>query len=279
MPPSAAFRGHAMTTGFDTPVAKAAIVTGSATGIGAAVARALASRGWGVAINYTRSGREACGHRRCVSGRRRRGGSLPRRCRRRRRLPTPCRDRARSVRAGGRAREQRGHHPKFVAAADMDGLDAADFEKIFAVNVLGPFQMTRAARAALEASGDGAIVNISSYSGMNGLGSSLAYAASKGALNTLTKGLAHTLAPRVRVNAVCPGYADTRWARVGLEDEAYERFKAGLEATLPLGRMPSAEDVAETVLWFLTAGRTVTGQLLVVDSGEHMAGGIAPDDG
>ena len=171
---------------------------------------------------------------------------------------------------------------RFVAADDMDGLGAADFERIFAVNVLGAFQMTRAARAAraaLEASGDGAIVNISSYSGMNGLGSSLAYAASKGALNTLTKGLAHTLAPRVRVNAVCPGYADTRWARVGLEDEAYERFKAGLEATLPLGRMPSAEDVAETVLWFLTAGRTVTGQLLVIDSGEHMAGGIAPGDG
>ena len=64
---------------------------------------------------------------------------------------------------------------KFVAATDMDGLDAADFERIFTVNVLGAFQMTRAARTALEASGDGAIVNISSYSGMNGLGSSLAY--------------------------------------------------------------------------------------------------------
>ena len=66
---------------------------------------------------------------------------------------------------------------------------------------------------------------------------------------------------------------------VTLEDEPCERFKAGLEATLPLGRMPSAEDVAETVLWFLTAGRTVTDQSLVVDSGEHMAGGIAPGDG
>ena len=66
---------------------------------------------------------------------------------------------------------------------------------------------------------------------------------------------------------------------MGLGDDAYERFKAGLEATLPLGRMPPAEDVAETVLWFLTAGRTVTGQLLVIDSDEHMAGGIAPGDG
>ena len=267
-----------MTTGSDTPVRKAAIVTGSATGIGAAVARALASRGWGVAINYTRSEREA-GETAATC---RAAGGEAVLCRADVAADADCRRLvATTLEAFGRvdALVNSAGTTRFVAAADMDGLDAADFERIFAVNVLGAFQMTRASRAALEASGDGAIVNISSYSGMNGLGSSLAYAASKGALNTLTKGLAHTLAPRVRVNAVCPGYADTRWARVGLEDEAYERFKAGLEATLPLGRMPSAEDVAETVLWFLTAGRAVTGQLLVVDSGEHMAGGIAPGDG
>ena len=267
-----------MTTGSDPPVAKAAIVTGSATGIGAAVARALASFGWGVAINYTRSGREAA---ETAAACRAAGGEAVL-CRADVAADADCRRLvATALEAFGcvDALVNNAGTTKFVAAADMDGLDAADFERIFAVNVLGAFQMTRAARTALEASGDGAIVNISSYSGMNGLGSSLAYAASKGALNTLTKGLAHTLAPRVRVNAVCPGYADTRWARVGLRDEAYERFKAGLEATLPLGCMPSAEDVAETVLWFLTAGRTVTGQLLVVDSGEHMAGGIAPGDG
>ena len=267
-----------MTTGSDIPVTKAAIVTGSATGIGAAVARALASRGWGVVINYTRSEREAG---ETVAACRAAGaGAVP--CRGDVAVDADCRRLvATGLEAFGRvdALVNNAGTTKFVAAGDMDGLDATDFDRIFAVNVRGAFQMARAARAALEASGDGAIVNISSYSGMNGLGSSLAYAASKGALNTLTKGLAHTLAPRVRVNAVCPGYADTRWARMGLQDEAYERFKADLEATLPLGRMPSAEDVAETVLWFLASGRTVTGQLLVIDSGEHMAGGIAPGDG
>ena len=267
-----------MTTSSDARVTKAAIVTGSATGIGAAIARALASRGWGVAINYTRSEREAGETATACRG----AGGEAVLCRADVAIDADCRRLVTTaLDAFGRvdALVNNAGTTRFVAAADMDGLDAADFERIFAVNVVGAFQMTRAARAALEASGDGAIVNISSYSGMNGLGSSLAYAASKGALNTLTKGLAHTLAPHVRVNAVCPGYADTRWARVGLEDEAWERFKADLEAALPLGRMPSAEDVAETVLWFLTAGRAVTGQLLVVDSGEHMAGGIAPGDG
>ena len=257
---------------------RAAVVTGSATGIGAAVALALASRGWGVAINYTRSEHEA---RETVAACRAAGGNAVL-CRGDVAVDADCRRIvATALDAFGRvdALVNNAGTTKFVAADDMDALDSADFDRIFAVNVRGAFQMTRAARTALEASGHGAIVNVSSYSGMNGLGSSLAYAASKGALNTLTKGLAHTLAPHVRVNAVCPGYADTRWARVGLQDEAYERFKASLEATLPLGRMPSAVDVAETVLWFLTAGRTVTGQLLVVDSGEHMAGGIAPGDG
>ena len=267
-----------MTSDSEIPATKAAIVTGSATGIGAAVARALASRGWGVVINYTRSEREAG---ETVAACRAAGGGAVL-CRGDVAIDADCRrlvDAALGAFGRVDALVNNAGTTRFVAADDMDGLDAADFERIFAVNVLGAFQMARAARAALEASGDGAVVNVSSYSGMNGLGSSLAYAASKGALNTLTKGLAHTLAPHVRVNAVCPGYADTRWARAGLQDEAYERFKAGLEATLPLGRMPSAEDVAETVLWFLAAGRTVTGQLLVVDSGEHMAGGIAPGDG
>ena len=131
---------------------------------------------------------------------------------------------------------------KFVASEDLDGLSLADFQRIFGVNVFGAFQMTRAAAPALLDAGRGAIVNVSSLSGMTGLGSSLAYAASKGALNTLTQGLAHTLAPEIRVNAVCPGYADTRWGRAGLDDAGYARFKRGLESVLPLRVMPSADD-------------------------------------
>ena len=223
-----------MTTGSDTPVTKAAIVTGSATGIGAAVARALASRGWGVVINYTRSEREA---RETVAACRAAGGEAVL-CRGDVAFDADCRRLvATALEAFGRldALVNNAGITKFVAADDMDGLDAADFDRIFAVNVLGAFQMARAARATLEASGDGAIVNLSSYSGMNGLGSSLAYAASKGALNTLTKGLAHTLAPHVRVNAVCPGYADTRWARVGPRGRSLRALQGGPRGHPPAG--------------------------------------------
>ena len=76
-----------------------------------------------------------------------------------------------------------------------------------------------------------------------------------------------------------PGDADTRWDRVGMDDEGYARFKRGLESVLPLRAMPSADDVAEAVCWFIEAGCCVIGQLLVVDSGEHMAGGIEPTNG
>ena len=259
-------------------ILKAAIVTGSATGIGAAVARVLAGRGWGVVINFTRSEVEA---EATASACRDLGGQTIV-CRADVADDNDCRRMVdTALGAFGRldALVNNAGTTKFVPANDMDGLDADDFARIFGVNVLGAFQMARATRAALESSGNGSIVNISSYSGMTGLGSSLIYAASKGALNTLTKGLAHTLAPHIRVNAVCPGYADTRWGRAGLDDAAYEQFKSKLEQTLPLGKMLSAEDVAESVLWFLDAGRMVTGQLLVIDSGEHMSGGIAPSDG
>ena len=263
-----------MTHSTSPPVA---LVTGSATGIGAAVARQLAARGFGVLINYTRSEAEAqetalacraAGGKAVVCR-----GDVERdaQCRR---LVTAALD------AFGRidALVNNAGTTKFVPSEDLEGLRPEDFQRIFGVNVFGAFQMTRAAAPALRDSGRGAVVNVSSLSGMTGLGSSLAYAASKGALNTLTRGLAHTLAPEVRVNAVCPGYADTRWGRAGLDDAGYERFKQGLERVLPLRVMPSADDVAEAVCWFIDAGRSVTGQLLVVDSGEQMAGGIEPTE-
>ena len=160
-----------------------------------------------------------------------------------------------------------------------EGLSKADFEYIFGVNVVGAFQMTRAAAPALKSSGRGCIVNLSSYSGMSGLGSSIAYAASKGALNTLTRGLAHALAPEIRVNAICPGYVDTRWGRRGVKDEAtYENFKNKLESNLPLKTIPIAEDVAETVLWFIDGGRSITGETVIIDGGKHLVGDVSISD-
>lgn len=258
-------------------VESAAVVTGSATGIGAAVAMRLAALGWGVLINYTRSEEEA---RATLAACREAGGQAVL-CQADVRSDEDCRRMAQaSLDAFGRidGLVNNAGITKFVSAGDLDGLQRTDFERLFGVNVLGAFQMTRAVLPTLQASGRGAIVNVSSYSGINGLGSSLAYAASKGALNTLTKGLAHTLAPKVRVNAVCPGYVDTRWGRAGLDEASYQAFKAKLRVEMPLRRMVRAEEVAEAVVWFLSASPTVTGQLLVIDAGEHMAGGLSIAD-
>ncbi len=100
---------------------------------------------------------------------------------------------------------------KFAAHRDLDALSAEDFARIYAVNVIGAFQMVRACVEPLRAHGDGAVVNVSSIAGIEGLGSSVAYAASKGALNTMTLSLARALAPEIRVNAVCPGLVATPW--------------------------------------------------------------------
>src|ERR671923_2888002 len=115
---------------------------------------------------------------------------------------------------------------KFVPAKNLAALTGDDFERIFAVNLKGAYQMARAAAPALTASGAGAIVNISSHSAFTGLGSSIAYAASKGALNTLTLSLARALAPEVRVNAVCPGFVDTRWTKAAMDESSYAAFTA-----------------------------------------------------
>jgi 3-oxoacyl-[acyl-carrier protein] reductase len=98
----------------------------------------------------------------------------------------------------------------------------------------------------------------------------MAYAASKGALNTLTLSLARALAPEVRVNAVCPGFVDTRWTRGAMDEESYRAFTARVADSAPLKRMTMPEDVAEAALWFIEGGRSITGQFLVVDGGNHL---------
>ena len=114
---------------------------------------------------------------------------------------------------------------KHVAHDNLDGLSAEDFQRLFGVNTIGPFQMVRAARSLLEAGAKAsgrasAVVNVSSVAGISGVGSSVAYAASKGALNTITYSLARALAPLIRVNTVCPGYIDTPWFTKGRGVEA-----------------------------------------------------------
>ena len=155
---------------------------------------------------------------------------------------------------------------------------------VFSVNVTGTYQMIRAAAPALRAAhkatpnpaSDPApgIVNVSSHGAFTGLGSSMAYAASKGALNTLTLTLARTLAPEVRVNCICPGLVDTRWNRAQLGDARYETVRARYTETTPLRHTLTADDIADAAVWLIQGAEWVTGEILMVDSGQHL--GMAP---
>jgi 3-oxoacyl-[acyl-carrier protein] reductase len=163
---------------------------------------------------------------------------------------------------------------QFVNHANLDGLDADDFHRIYGVNVIGPFQMTRAVTPHMRAAGRGSVVNISSIAGVMGVGSSIAYTASKGALNTMTLSLARALGPEIRVNTVCPGFIQGRWLRGGMGDDAYEAAVAANERNTPLQRAGTPEDMAEAAIWFIEGATNVTGEIMIVDAGAHL--GQAP---
>jgi len=147
--------------------------------------------------------------------------------------------------------------------------DAADFEQIYALNLIAPYQMIKHARPYLAKADAPSIVNISSIAGVRGIGSSLAYVASKGALNSMTMALARSLGPEnIRVNAVCPGFVGTDWFRNAFGDEVFEQIAEGQRQNTPMGRAGSPQDTKGPILFFANrASAHVTGQLLVVDGG------------
>jgi len=250
---------------------RVAIVTGSATGVGAATARMLAERGWNVVINYTKSEAEA----RETQAACERFGVETLLCQADVSKDEDCRRMAaETVQKWGRidALVNNAGTTKFMDHANLEGLDAEDFLRIYAVNVVGVFQMTRAVAPHMKAAGSGAIVNVSSIAGVMGVGSSIAYVASKGALNTMTLSLARVLGPEIRVNAVCPGFIEGRWLRQGLGDQGDEAAKAAQERAAPLRRVASPEDVAEVIVWLIEGARHVTGELILVDGGVHLGG-------
>ena len=123
----------------------------------------------------------------------------------------------------------------------------------------------------------GSIVNVSSHSGFSGIGSSIAYASSKGALNTLTLSLARALAPEIRVNAVCPGYVDTPWHEkspyASKTDEGAAAFRQRIAEKSALKRLTTPDDVAEAACWFALGGLAITGETLIIDGGTHLTVG------
>ncbi|OCI90902.1 hypothetical protein A6U85_25330 [Agrobacterium sp. 13-626] len=162
---------------------------------------------------------------------------------------------------------------RFIPHADLDRLERDEFRRVLDVNTIGAFQMSRAAAPSLARAGRGSIVNMSSASGLNGLGSSIAYAASKSALNTVTLAMSRVLAPDVRVNAICPAFIEGGWMKAAMGDDAYEQFRSDAISRTPLKRAASPEDVSRAVLWLARDASHLTGELLRMDGGLHLMSG------
>lgn len=249
---------------------RVALITGGGTGVGAATALMLAGKGYDVLVNYSRSADEAeasaaacraAGADALVAR-----GDVAR--------DADCRALARAaLDRWGRldALVNNAGISLFGKSAEWDSLDAEAFQRVLGVNALGSFQMVRACIEPLKMA-RGSIVNVSSVAGALGVGSSIPYIASKGAINAMTLHLARALAPEVRVNAVCPGMITTRWFVQGVGQQGYEAGLEGYEAGVPLQRACSPEDVAEAIVWLVDGAKTVTGELLLLDSGMHLAG-------
>lgn len=250
---------------------KVVIVTGSSRGVGAATARLLAGRGYRVVINYSRSEAQA------------------------QQVETQCRDlgaetlliRAdvaddddcrrlveETVARWGQldALVNNAGTTKFCAHRNLPGLTKEDFLTIFSTNVVGPYQMIKWAAPHLKKTGNGCVVNIASIAGVMGIGSSVAYCASKAALINITITLARVLGPEIRINAICPGFIQGEWLRQGLGTELYEASKSYLESTVPLRRTATPELIAETIRFFIEDAVLVTGETLLLDGGQHLIG-------
>jgi NAD(P)-dependent dehydrogenase (short-subunit alcohol dehydrogenase family) len=155
--------------------------------------------------------------------------------------------------------------------SDLDALSKEDFLRLYSVNTVGAFQMVRACRGLLEAAERPNVLMTSSIAAVNGGGSSVAYAASKGALNTMTLSLARALAPKIRVNTICPGFIDTRWFPSAFGEERTQAVRERVIGMTPLKAASKPEDIADAALFLMSdAARHITGEILLVDAGLHL---------
>jgi 3-oxoacyl-[acyl-carrier protein] reductase len=248
---------------------KVCVVTGSSSGIGAASVVLFSQRGWNVCVNYSRDAQPAeavaavCNSHGAEVLLQRADVAVDSQC----------------VQLAAQVRERFGRcdvlvnnagATKFVDLNDLHGLDAADFQRIYAVNVIGAYQMTRAFAPLLKAQNGAGVVNVSSIAALLGAGSSIAYIASKGALNAMTLTLARVLGPEIRVNAVAPGMVDSPWLKNGLGAERFEAMLRNYQAGSALGALVTPQEVAETIYYLGALATKTTGEVHVVDGGRRV---------
>lgn len=247
------------------PARKHALVTGAASGIGAAAAIHLAKAGYDVAINYSQSDAAAKETARTceVAGAR----VLLLKC------DVADETKVRAMLA--EVESAFGHLDVLINNAgttgamkrkDLESIDLDEWDRVFAVNVRGLFQVTRASVPLLKKGTNPCVVNTASIVGLRPGPQPLMYAASKAAVVNLTKTLAFNLGPQIRVNAVAPGWMEGDWMKRML-GEKYDELMGQRAKMTPLKRCVTVDDVAESMLSLIDTNRFVTGEIVVIDGG------------
>jgi len=237
---------------------RVALVTGGGTGIGRAIALELAAHGADVAVNYSRSRDEAESTADAIRRLGKRGMAVKADVSKDREVVEMVKRIIREWRRLDILVNNAGT-TAFVAHKDLDGLTDEIWDRIFSVNVKGTFFCCRAAAGVMT---EGRIINIGSVAGIRGTGSSIAYAASKGAIHTMTLSLARALAPSITVNTIAPGLIDTRWSA------GHEAENAKIVESLPAKRPGRPHDIAQVAVALATADSYLTGQIIAVEGGQ-----------
>lgn len=237
-----------------------ALVTGGGTGVGRATSLLLAQRGYDVVVNFSRSADEAEQTVEEVRNLGRQAIAIQ--------ADVSVRDQV--IAMANQINDQWGGldvvvnnaaTTHFIDLGDLDNVTPDTWDQILDVNLKGAFWVVQQMVPLMKNRSESAIVNVASMAGVTGAGSCLPYAASKGALMTMTKSLARGLAPQVRVNAVCPGVIESRW----LQDHP-EMIEGAMKVT-PLGRPSLPEDVAKAIVYLACDAQMMTGQMLQMDGG------------
>lgn len=244
---------------------KVALVTGAARGIGRSSALELARKGYDVVVNFSRS-RDAA---QAVADEAKAFGA------RTLLAPADVADEAAVLAMVAAIKKDFGRLDALVNNAgttiptppsDLAGLDMADWDRVFAVNVRGMFQVTRACVPLLSESASAAIVNLCSIAGLRPGPQPFPYAASKAAVANLTRTLAGALGPKIRVNAVAPGWMTGEWMEHALGDN-YERQMERRARRTPLKRNVTPDEVAITIVNLIVSNPMVNGEIVVIDGG------------